>query len=273
MKQMKRLPGAQTTQIPKMNAVAYRYICGNPLSLRYLRAWTVNLFVLLLCLPEAAGQEARKPQAKVFDDYMAAAGDYALIYNGKEEPSRRLAAGARSHPYFSSPEFQEGKLFYNHIWYESVALRYDMLRDELTVRSPQRAFLLALDRETTPEAWISGAHIVAWTPERWRGVPPCNYLFLIHDGRYPVVKKNKIAQIVKITPEGVDESYPANERFYIRVDSVCYPLTGKKSALKLFPEDRRALNAFVKTRALKFDKQQRESSFLALISYIETLRK
>jgi hypothetical protein len=204
---------------------------------------------------------------------MEASGSYAAIYNGKEETPHVPAVNAGSHPYFSSHEFQEGKLFYNHTWYESIPLRYDMLRDELAVRSRERAFNSLLDREAVQEAWLAGAHIVRWEPELWTGVPPCNYLFLVHEGRYPVVKKTGILRVEKVTPEGVSVSYLPDERFYIRVDNACYPVSGKKSLLKRFPGDRQALNAFIKNHALKFGKQQRELSLLTLIRYIETLHE
>jgi hypothetical protein len=234
------------------------------------------ILICTLCRPPAArAQEstARQPDEAVVRSYMAASGDHSALYNGKEEPAYIPAFRQKGHPYYVSPDFRRSELRYNRTAYTGVAMRYDMLNDELIVRPEQRAFNLIMDRAKVQEARLHDARLVPWTAAEWTGVPPCNYLFLLHDGRYPLVKKYTVTRSEQVTLEGVEVSYLYGERFYIRVAGVCRPVGSKNSLLKLFPGDKKTLNARAKALRANFDRKRREASLIQMIEYLETLHK
>jgi hypothetical protein len=234
------------------------------------------IFVCTLCRPplaEAQESAARQPDDAVVRSYMTAAGDHAVLYNGKEEPPYIPAFRQIGFPYYVTPDFHRGELRYGNAVYAGVAMRYNLLNDELIVHPEQRSFNLIVEREKLREAWLHDTHIIPFSTEQWAGVPPCNYLILLHDGRYPLVKKYTVVRSEQVSIAGVEVSYLHGERFYVRVNGVCHAVGSKNSLLKLFPEDKKTLNAYAKALRANFDKSRREASLVQMIEYLETLHK
>jgi hypothetical protein len=225
--------------------------------------------ILLYALPAGAQDMARR--------YISEVNEEAVLFSGKVQSPypaitmlSGLPAGYSYHPYLVSPDYSAGDIRFNHTLYKDVRMRYDLLRDEMVV-CPEGHFAgIVLEKEKVKEVWLHGVHIVPHSAE-YRDIPYGNYLLLLHDGLYPVLRKHKVMSREEIRDHKVRVVYSVRQQFFVRIGNVCRPITGKGSVLKLFPRHRAALNAYAKEQKLNF-RTQREQSILSLITYAETIR-
>jgi hypothetical protein len=113
-------------------------------------------------------------------------------------------------------------------------------------------------------------HIIPQGVEYRQDMPPGNYLLLLHNGAYPVLKKYTVLRKERIEDGKVQVVYRVKPQLYVRIGDVCHPVSSKASVLKLFPQNKAVLNAYAKAQRLNF-RAGREPSILSLITYIETL--
>jgi len=237
----------------------------------------INSLAVALLLSEAiAAQQVSPAVDKVAAQYFASVGDKALIFTGQEpQPYTRIDERESSdakrayHPFYVSPAYANGSAVFNNVVYNDIALRYDLLRDELTVRDPRQVSIL-LEPAKVQEATVNGARLIAYDADEWQGIPACNYLIMMYDGKYPVVKKIMLAYHSDVSTHGVDAYYMVSERLYIRRDGYCYPAGNKRALLRCFPDRRKEINTFIKQQKLRFGTGY-DSSIIAVAKYLETL--
>ncbi|MDF9828684.1 hypothetical protein [Parabacteroides sp. PF5-6] len=206
---------------------------------------------------------------KVIVEYLNSAKNQAVVFNGKEQtPYDQVFT---NHPYLLTPDYVQGKLLHNDIFYTEIPLRLDLYRDEIITTMPNTPYNIVLEKEKVTEALISGYHIIRHDEKRWPNIPKGNYLVLLSDGAYPIVKKYQVTLDQKIVDQNVDYTFQIRERFYVYKDKVCHPVSNKGSILKLFPDKKKELSAYMKQQKLNFRKQ-REQSIVAIVEYYEHLK-
>lgn len=207
---------------------------------------------------------------EVILEYLRSAKDQAVLFNGKEQTPYDL--NYTNHPYLVTADYVAGELWHNNTLYKEIPLRLDIYRDEIVTRMPNTPYSIALEKEKVTGALISGYRIIRHEENQWPGIPKGNYLILLHDGAYPVVRKYQTVLDQKIVDQTVEYTFRTRERFYVYKDNQCYPVSNKGSLLKLFPDQKRELSAYIKQHKLKFGKE-REQSIVAIVEYIETLNR
>ena len=205
------------------------------------------------------------PSDDVIRDYMTDAKEYAALFLGKVEIpyDKRFT----NHPYFETSMFQSGTLGYNHVVYKNVMIRFDLFRNELTVFSPDKPYHIVLNNEKFDFAILNGSTIVLSDSGKESNK---QFLVLLQNGQYPVLKKYIIAMDEEIANMQVLNNYRIKSQYAIYKDGIHYTVKNKNSILKLFPDKRKELDAFAKQRKLDFNKQI-EQSIIALVNHYESL--
>lgn len=201
---------------------------------------------------------------KVGVEYLNSVGDQAVIFNGKEQIAYDL--NYTNHPYFLTSEYVPGDLWYNQVLYKDIPLRLDLYRDEIVTHMPGTPYNIIIEKEKATEALIGGYRVIRHEEGLWLNVPKGNYLILLYDGHSPVVKKYLVASEQRIVDQHVEYTFRLRERFYVNKDGVCYPVSNKGSVLKLFPDKKKELAAYIKQHKLNFRKE-REQSIVAVVAY------
>jgi len=214
-------------------------------------------------------QIARPVTDEVIIEYVNSAKDQAVIFNGKEQVPYDL--NYKNHPYLVTPEYLSGELLHNNVLYKEIPLRLDLYRDEIVTRMPNTPYNIALEKEKVTEASIAGFRVIRHNEGLWPNIPKGNYLILLSDGIYPIIKKYQVVLDQKIVDQSVEYTFRIRERFYVYKDNTCYPVSNKGSILNLFPDKKKELTAYIKQHKLKFGKE-REQSIVAIVEYIEHLK-
>lgn len=206
---------------------------------------------------------------KVIVEYLNSAKNQAVVFNGKEQTPYDLVF--TNHPYLVTPQYVSGKLLHNDILYTEIPLRLDLYRDEIITTMPNTPYNIVLEKEKVTEALIAGYHVIRNDEELWPNIPRGNYLILLSDGAYPIVKKYQVILDQKIVDQNVEYTFQIRERFYVLKDKECHLVSNKGSLLKLFPDKKKELSAYIKQQKLNFRKQ-REQSIVAIVEYYEHLK-
>lgn len=149
-------------------------------------------------------------------------------------------------------------------------MRYDLLRDELVVCPEGRFTGIVLEREKVGDARLHGVRIIPHSRE-YGDIPQGNYLLLLHDGLFPVLKKYTVRSREEIRGNRVRMIYGVKAQYFVRIGNLCRPVSGKGSILRLFPQNKASLKRYAKESRLNF-RSRRESSILSLITYAASIR-
>ncbi len=224
------------------------------------------LFVLTSSLHAQQGQQVAS--SVTASTYFAQAQEYAVVYSGKAELPYTL--NLTNHPYLGGSDYVEAPLSYADRLYESIDLRYDIYRAELITRPPQMVHSVVLDQRRVAYARLHGYTIAASRLYDWKNKPDDPYLLLVHEGDYPVVKRYAVTVDRKIVDKAVTSTFKFREQFFVCVHGTCYPAGSKGKLLKLFPDKRKELEAYIKANKLKFGKH-REKTIVAIVEHYESL--
>jgi len=87
------------------------------------------------------------------------------------------------------------------------------------------------------------------------------------------VWKRKVSFLTsKVADQMVEYLFESNTKRYILIDGVYYPVSNKKSVLKLFAPKKRELKKMLKEGGIKF-RENPEKAIVAMTSYYERLTK
>jgi hypothetical protein len=211
-------------------------------------------------------QIAETPSASAIQNYLSATKEYAALYNGKTvTPYDRLYA---NHPCFETDGYVAGTLCYNHVVYSDIFMRFDLYRNELTVSSQHKPFPIVLNNERFNYAVLNGTTLIISKNDNDSKE---QFLVLLHDGTFPVVRKYKMTIITRESDRKFVSSFQIQNQYAIYIAGIPYPVKNKKSLLKLFPDKKEELNEFAKQNKLNF-KNQIEQSIIALVKHYEIMK-
>ncbi|MDL2255438.1 hypothetical protein LJC44_01730 [Parabacteroides sp. OttesenSCG-928-G06] len=228
--------------------------------------------VVLLASEPLFAQEIRQslPEGDI-REYQQKVGEYALPFNGKEQSGYYL--NLTNHPYWYTDELVPGDLLYNNILYKDVLMRFDLYRDEFIVRMPNKPFLIVLEYEKFGQAFLHGYTVVSSLKYQLKNAPAGKYHILLHEGEFPVIKSYGSTLDEKIVDRSIEHTFRFAEKIYVSKDNTCYQVSRKSALLKLFPDKKKELEAYIKQNKLKFNKLQKETSILRVVEYYETLMR
>lgn len=228
-------------------------------------------FFLGACMPLKAQEKSQtsvQGRHNAGVEYMQKAGDQAVVFNGRVQMTYDYPS--TNHPYLITSNYVSGQMWYNQTLYADLAMRLDLFRDELVVRMPQTPYSVVVEPEKVDEALLAGYHIIRHREGEWPGIPKGNYLVLLSNGSFPVVKKYQVALNQEIVDQTVERTFDVKERFYVYKGGICHVVTSKGSILKLFSDRKRELSAYIKKNKLNFRKE-REQTIVAIVEYYESL--
>lgn len=190
---------------------------------------------------------------------------YARLYVGRiEEP--HIYAQYDSLPYYGNTvNTFSGKMSYYGVTYDSVNMRYDLLRQEIVVCTPVTNIFVVPGQDDVDWFELGGQRYVKDISGNTRFAAVCyegNGLRLTNGRK-------------KIT-EGmvrVENKYVMNlvtrEQYVLTVgDSVAVPVKSASDMTKVFPEYKDEIKRYVKLERLSFSKQKRGQSLTALVRHL-----
>jgi len=232
------------------------------------------LFLLGCCDIKIKAQQLQTNPKSFEEDkvmpYINKAKNQLIIYSGKEE--RVYPNYVLNHPYLDTNEYRVGTLSYDGLIYPNVKMRLNQHQDQLIVLSPDMRYNIILSDELIDYAIIDSLYLFYNRPDENISRLPEGYLVRLFDGRYPVLKKEKMFLNSAINDRVIEMSFTKRIRYYMCVDGVYHTVGSKNSVLNLFKSHKKDINQFIKQNKLNFKKSP-EQALITVAKYVETLNR
>lgn len=202
--------------------------------------------------------------------YREHTGVQALIYQGKEFTDYRIIIDG--HQFFESDTWEEGWIRYDGLLYSAMQMKYDVVNAAVLVQHELIAPAIKLETEKISSFAISGHNFIRMVKDSLHTeVPNTGFYDLLYTGK----KVDLLAARKKTLQDAIEDRkviywFEEASRFYIRKEGVYYPVKNKKSVLKVFFDQKKALRKFIKKNKLKF-RRQTEAAILNTVLYYDQL--
>lgn len=232
------------------------------------RLLTCALLVIFLQVV-AFGQQA-KPDTLFFAAarqyqrtlYQSSIGGQSRLYNGTEH--RDYLARYEEHPYFALDDWQYGFILYDDERYDSVAMFYDLSRDQVITEHILTGAKIELVAKKISAFEING-HYFERLYRDSSGVISEGFYERIYTGQTPVYVRRTKTLTSKASGNELIYSFDERNRVYLRKDHRYYPVRSKRSVLEVLSEKKPELRAMLKREKLKF-KFDREHAIVRMAS-------
>ncbi len=203
--------------------------------------------------------------------YLSTVKNYASIYNGKEEP--RYKVKILNHPYLDTEEFRKGVLYFDGRVYSNMMMRLNQDLEELAILSPDKSYSILVPRDRVEHATIDSLFITYHKPVSADGkVLPEGYYVRMYRGECEVWKRKASFLNSKINDLVLEYFFENNTKIYIRKDGIYYPVSTKRSVLKLFASEKKELKRKIKQSGLNY-KESPERAIVAITGFYDNLNK
>ena len=204
------------------------------------------------------------------NSYFTAVNELAVIFSGKEEPA--YANYISNHPYLDTVGFRKGSISFDGRIYPNLLLRLNQDLEELIVWTPNNRRIM-IPREMLDYAMIESLLILYHKPESADGrILSEGFYIRTYNGENKVWKRETASLMSKIVDYQMDYYFVKRPRIYVYMDGIYYPVSSKKSILKLFSSQKSELKNFIKQHKLNF-RNNTENAIIAVANYYDELNK
>ncbi len=205
------------------------------------------------------------PYSLKAQNYFDYAGDCARLFVGNVEAQYPLQHYKDSPFYNSSTNMYMGKISYHGIVYDGVKLRYDMLKQNVSVLSPTTNIYCLPDQKHIDWFELEGTRYVHDFQDSTR------YTALLCDGsrnglrlyhsQWKVYKGEVVEDHISLKTLDTREKY-----FLALPDGKTYDVKGSSDIKKIFPEQKKQIKNIVKEHKLSFARESRANSLVVLVA-------
>lgn len=209
-------------------------------------------FAILLTLLSAA--TISTGQNLAIEPYLQKAGDHAILYQGRIEPSFNYQQWV-AHPFWEDKEMHEGAISYDGVFYPKVQIRYDVFKNLVSVASPARGMAIVPDQKRIDYFIVDGLRHVRIGDE---------FVRVLHDGQAVslLMRRRKVRNTDVIKEMRVYMDLRAVDEYYlITAEKLAAPVinpadlhevSSDKGMGKLYPQYKKILKDYRRNQHLKF---------------------
>lgn len=193
------------------------------------------------------------------------------LYNGKEYLSHDKYY-LKGHQFFKSDEEQEGDVLYEGYLFKKIPLLYDVVLNQIVISEPNGSLQLKLDNNKVSYFKVHDHLFIRLETDTLSNSPiqPGFYDLLV-DNKTQVLAKRTKKVFEDPTPRGMEGEFVKDDKFFIRRNNRYYPVSKKRTVLKVFTDYKKELQRYSRSQHLNFKKENREASLIKLVQYYETL--
>lgn len=190
------------------------------------------------------------------------------VYSGNEYIAQDHRI--KIHPYYPADSLQAGSITYDGVLHQDVAMLYDIVRDELTVRPPASGYRVQV-RSSKITHFSMGTHQFIRL-DTTSGLAAGFYELLYRGSVQVLAHRKKVVQ-EDISSGVYEAAYLSKDRFYIRKDGAYHDVKSKGSVLSLFPEQSKMLRKYLRSNGIKFNNAQREEAITGVVQQYDVLHQ
>ncbi len=201
-------------------------------------------------------------------DYFSAASDYARLYIGPVEPQYQLSRWYDIPYYKGNTNMYKGRISYYGVVYDNVELRFDQMKQHVSVLSPKAGICCLPDQQHIDWFEMDGYRFVHDPEDSTR------FAALLCDG------SNNGVQLYHSMWKHYNGEKTFGERKILKnlsdhehytlvtPDGETYHVKRAKDVAALFPEQKKQIKQFAKQQHLTFNKQRREQSLAKVVASV-----
>ena len=193
------------------------------------------------------------------------------LINGKIYIQEHLMAGG--HPFFLSPEWQQGNITVNGDLFEDVFLKYNIYTDELILKAERYrggTAVISLNNGFVDDLHLEDRYFINSMDFKVRGLQT-DFVELIYHGRFDFY-----VSYVKLFNNNYSNKTPYGNyaktlrNYYIFQDSLLTSVSSKKSLLSYFDLYKKEVKKYLKKHKIKYGRASYEELH-SLMQYCEEL--
>ncbi|MEO8860801.1 MAG: hypothetical protein ABI358_05225 [Ginsengibacter sp.] len=195
------------------------------------------------------------------------------LYNGSEYTYNTYYPFTinEGNPFFFSKGFEPGSVFYNNVLYENVPLLYDIIKDELLINDPSRAFIIRLNNSRI--AWFKlWGHTFVWMMNNRTDNSSLStgFYLLLHNGKTSLYARDtKSFKENTASIQGLNKYVVESIDYFIEKDSHFYKIKNRKSLLSVLSNKKKEVTQFIKKNRLNLRKDKVNALTKAVAYYDE----
>jgi hypothetical protein len=193
-----------------------------------------------------------------------------LLYNGVEYiPGTE--GYVKGHPYLETDVVEEGSITYNNITYTNVPLLYDIYKNEIITEHLTNAQKIKLHSERIQSFSLLGHTFVRLQSDTLSNADISSGFYdRLYTGSVNVYARR--SKIVQQATRGVSKEFLSKNSYFISKDHVLYPVKKQSAVLKVFHDQKKALQNFLKENKINFG-QDPEYALIRLAEHYSYLVK
>lgn len=228
--------------------------------------------LLVVCLQVVAVGQSAKPDTLFLAAadryqrslYNAAIGGQSRLYNGTEH--RDYISRNDETPYFGIDDWQFGFIYYDDERYDSVAMFYDLSRDQVITEHVLTGAKIELIAQKISMFEING-HLFERLHKDSAGVITEGFHERLYDGGTNVYVRRTRILTSRPSSNEIIYSFEDKNRIYLRRNGKYFPVRSKRSVLNVLDDKRSSLRSVLKEEKIKFKKARERAIVLMARTY------
>ena len=209
-------------------------------------------------------------KANALAEYSKALRTQARLYNGSRylPPEHDL----EEHPYFVSPDWINGSVYYDGEYFSDVPLMYDLYNQTLVAEHASSGHPIRLVEEKLQYFTLEGHYFERIINDSVQNSLPATGIYeVLYRGPTKVVARRQQQLREQIVSTVIERSYDEKNRYFILRDSAFFPVKGKASVLKLLSARKNDIKRFLRQKDLSFS-TNRELALKSIAEYYDQSR-
>ena len=200
--------------------------------------------------------------------YFSSASDFARLYVGAVEPQYQKSLWHDIPYYQGNTNMYQGRISYYGVVYDPVQLRFDQLKQQVVVLSPEGSVFCLPEQEHIDWFEMDG-HRYVHDPE-----DSLRYASLLSDGSTNGIRLYHSVWKVYAGEKAFEEKkalkiLTTKEHYTLLTpDGETYHVKRASDVAKLFPEQKKQIRQYAKKNHLSFSKKEREQSLVKVVESI-----
>jgi len=243
----------------------------------------LSFFSILFLISPAFSQSMQKDsltdaQVKnaiaIYDHYTA---DNAPVFNGREYLFYTFKM--EGDPFFGtgiygdgSVSFVEGWVSYDGRKYSSLALLFDIVRDQLVVLSPDHKTPIVIHNEFVDSFSLLGHTFISLKEDHSQNLYNTGFYDLLFNGRHVqfLERRSKVLN-PRIVSNTMITSFPVKNRFYIHKNSLYYLVSNKKDVFRVYSDRMKDLKKLMRQNHIKLKRKNFETAAAKVSGFYDQL--
>ncbi|AHJ97443.1 hypothetical protein Hsw_1848 [Hymenobacter swuensis DY53] len=205
--------------------------------------------------------------------YTAAISNNSELFNGPEYVFYNKALQkTKGHPFFETDQPQKGSVLYNGASFSDVPLLYDIKLDQLITFYPVSLLKIQLITPSVGSFSVNNHSFIYLSEDKEANFTAGFYELLV-SGEASVIARRVKETEKSIQGGQIEYSFIERDKYYIRYNEKPSLVSSAADITRLFPDQKKELQKFVKSNRLRFKKNSREKDMIQLVSYYNALSK